>query len=68
MLPTLAAILAKVNEGLELPHFRRPTLWKLVKKVVFRYERRNERALRLERVDIILSRYSYLRQIKNFRE
>lgn len=66
--PTLNGVLEKVNADPDLPHFKRTTLWRLLKENGFCFEKRNRQSLLLERDDLIVWRHSYLRSIRQFRK
>jgi hypothetical protein len=64
--PTLNSLLAAVNNELDLPDFKRTTLYVLLKELGFVYEKRGNKAITIERDDIICWRHKYLFQIKKF--
>jgi hypothetical protein len=65
--PTLYSLLAAVNNDLDLPDFKRTTLYVLLKELGFVYEKRGNKAIIIERDDIVSWRHGYLVQIKKFR-
>jgi transposase len=65
--PTLNSLLVAVNNDLSLPYFKRTTLYVLLKELGFVYEKRGNKAIMIERDDIVSWRHKYLVQIKKFR-
>lgn len=65
--PTLKSILAAVNSDNDLPNFKKSSFHLLLKEMGFTYSKRGNRALLIEREDIISWRHRYLYQIKKFR-
>jgi hypothetical protein len=63
----LNSLLAAVNNDLDVPDFKRTTLFVLLKELGFVYEKRGNKAIMIERDDIISWRHKYLVQIKKFR-
>jgi hypothetical protein len=59
--------LAAVNNDPDLPDFKRTTLYVLLKELDFVYEKRGNRAIMIERDDIVSWRHKHLVQIKKFR-
>jgi transposase len=55
--PTLNSILAAVNNDLDLPDFKRTTLYVLLKELGFVYEKRENKATMIEKDDIISWRH-----------
>ena len=50
-----------------LPNFKRTTFYRLLKEIGFKYEKRGNKGILVERVDIIVLRHSYLRKMKRYR-
>ncbi|KAK9744896.1 hypothetical protein QE152_g7338 [Popillia japonica] len=66
-LPTCTKILDVVNADDTLPELKRTTLWKVLKKLGFKWEKRSRNNMLIERQDIILWRRRYLNSIRKFR-
>lgn len=60
-------VLKAVNDDEDLPTFKRMTFYRLLKKIGFEYEKCGNKALLIERNDIILWRHDYLHKIKKYR-
>ncbi|XP_022175604.1 uncharacterized protein LOC111037372 [Myzus persicae] len=67
-MPTLDKVLLAVNEEEHLPNFSRTSLFRLLKSMDFVYVKRGRHSALIERMDIIIWRRDYLRQIKQYRE
>lgn len=65
--PTLNLVLNQINESENLPKLTRMTLYRILKDIGFRFEKRRNKAMLLERDDIIVWRHSYLRKIREFK-
>lgn len=65
--PTIQSVLNDVNEDETLPDFKRTTFLRLIKDIGFRFQKRGNKALLLERSDIIAMRHAFLRKIRKFR-
>lgn len=66
--PTIQSVLNDVNEDQTLPNFKTTTFFRLINDIGFRFEKRENKALLVERSDIIAMRHNYLRKIRNFRK
>lgn len=67
-IPTLDKILKKINDDGTLGTIKRGTLHKILKKIGFKYNKRNRNSMLLDRDDIFFWRRKYLRSIKTARE
>ncbi|XP_077488018.1 uncharacterized protein LOC144098926 [Amblyomma americanum] len=66
-IPTLDSILHEVNGDDDLPDMSKATLWRLLKEMGFKFEKRKRTLALIERSDIVAWRRRYLRAIKAFR-
>lgn len=66
--PTISKILEAVNDEDSLPHFDRTTLHKILKKIGFKYSKRNRKSMLLDRTDIVEWRVRYLKEIEQARK
>ncbi|XP_022183156.1 uncharacterized protein LOC111042762 [Myzus persicae] len=67
-MPTLDKVLVAVNEERDLPDFSRISLFRLLKSMDFVYIKRGRHSALIEKLEIILWRRIYLREIKRYRE
>ncbi|GFS65034.1 phenylalanine--tRNA ligase, mitochondrial [Trichonephila inaurata madagascariensis] len=69
-IPTLSKVLKEINDDAEIfsKNISRSTLYRLLKDMGFRFEKRKRQAVLLERHDIILWHRNYLRKIRELRE
>jgi len=67
-LPTLDKVLVAINEDEGLPDFSRTSLFRLMKSMDFVYVKRGRHSALIEKMEIIVWRRNYLRQIKQYRE
>jgi len=65
-LPTLDKLLLSVNQDKDLPTFSRTSLYRLMKSMDFVYVKRGRNSALIERMDIVIWRRNYLRQIKQY--
>ena len=65
--PTLDKILTKLKSDGNFP-YGRSTLHKVLRKLKFRYAKRDDKVFFYERRDIIESRHKYLREIRKYRK
>ena len=65
--PTLDKILTKLKSDGNFP-YGRSTLHKVLRKLKFRYAKRDDKVFFYERQDIIESRHKYLREIRKYRK
>ncbi|XP_031342522.1 uncharacterized protein LOC116170342 isoform X1 [Photinus pyralis] len=66
--PTLSKVLAVLHEDEDLPNLKRTTLWKLIKEIGFRFEKRSRNSVLREKDEIITWRRRFLREIRKYRE
>ncbi|XP_031341631.1 uncharacterized protein LOC116181943 isoform X1 [Photinus pyralis] len=66
--PTLSKVLAVLHEDEDLPHLKRTTLWKLIKEIGFRFEKRSRNSVLKEKDEIITWKRRFLREIRKYRE
>ncbi|XP_031338164.1 uncharacterized protein LOC116167067 [Photinus pyralis] len=66
--PTLSKVLAVLHEDEDLPHLKRTTLWKLIKEIGFRFEKRSRNSVLKENDEIFTWRRRFLREIRKYRE
>lgn len=67
-LPTVNKILNEVNNDEDLPTFSRSTIYRVMKKLNFAFQKRSRRSILLDRPDLQIWRRKYLLQIKDFRK
>jgi len=67
-LPTIDKILIAVNEDSSLPNFKRSTLYTIIKKLDFVFEKRKRCSVLTEREDLIVWRRNYLYNIRKYRQ
>lgn len=67
-IPTLDKILKKISDDGTLGTFKRSTLYKILKNIGFKFNKRGRNSLLLDRDDIFFWRRNYLRAIKHARE
>lgn len=67
-LPTLDKALVAVNEDEDLPNFSRTSLYRLLKSMDFVYVKRGRNSALIEKMEIILWRRNYLKEIKRYRK
>lgn len=67
-LPTIDKVLKAVNEDEDLPSFSRSTLYRIMTKLNFNYQKRSRRSILLDRPDLQVWRRKYLLKIRNFRQ
>lgn len=65
--PTIDKVLKDVNEDPDLPSFRRRTVYKLLRSLNFRHEKRGNNSLLTERDEKVIWRREYLRNIGRFK-
>ncbi|XP_026728002.1 uncharacterized protein LOC113494064 [Trichoplusia ni] len=66
-LPTIDKVLEAVNSDETLPSFKRTTFYKVLKKLQFKYVKRNRKSALIDRDDIVLWRIKYLNTITKLR-
>lgn len=67
-LPTINKVLKAVNDDKDLPSFSRSTMYKIMKKLHFKYIKRSRKSILLDRPDLIGWRRTYLMKIKDYRK
>lgn len=65
--PTVDKVLQSVNDDDQLPNFKRTSMFKILKKLGFKFSTRGRNSFLTDRDDIILWRRDYLRKIKKYR-
>ncbi|KAL1490226.1 hypothetical protein ABEB36_012956 [Hypothenemus hampei] len=65
--PTLAKVLAAVQENETLPLMGKTSLWHILRKMGFKYEKKGKHPLLVDRPEIILWRRRYINKINTFR-
>ena len=53
-LPTIDEVLSEVNNDPQLPNFKRTSLYKLMKKINFKYQRRGRNSMLIDKDEIVL--------------
>lgn len=66
-LPTLDKLLFAINKDKDLPNFSRSSLYRLMKSMDFVYVKRGRNSALIEKMEIVIWRRNYLRQIKQYR-
>lgn len=67
-LPTVDKVLKAINDDGDLPNFKRTTLFKIIRKLNFKFEKRSRKSILLDRPDLMIWRRNYLLKIKDFRK
>lgn len=67
-MPTIDKILAAVNNDPELPILKRTTMYDVLKKMKFKFKKRGQNSMLLERDDLVHWRRDYLRKIRKYRQ
>ncbi|KAK5647894.1 hypothetical protein RI129_002786 [Pyrocoelia pectoralis] len=63
-LPTLEKVLRAINDDDSLPDFKRTSLWRVLRKLGFKYQNRSRKTILIEKKEIVLWRRKYLTSIK----
>lgn len=66
-IPTVEKVLRVINDDEDLPNFKRTTFLKLLKKINFKFERRQRNSILIDRDEIVVWRREFLIKIKSFR-
>lgn len=67
-IPTLDRILRMVKEDENLPDIGRKTLWKILHKLNFTWEKQSRKSVLIDNEEIICWRRQYLRDIRKYRQ
>ncbi|XP_049883814.1 uncharacterized protein LOC126379181 [Pectinophora gossypiella] len=67
-LPTIKKVLTAVNEDDNLPNFTLSTMYKIMKKLNFKYAKRSRKSVLLDRPDLQVWRIIYIHKISDYRK
>lgn len=67
-IPTLEKILASIHEDPDLPNLSQTTLYRILQKLNFKYDKRGRNSAMIEKEEIVIWRNKYLESIRKYRQ